>query len=329
VARAGCGLGARGGRSRRPLSTEQLAWPAELHRMGALTAMPTFETLQPISVTIAIFVGDIRITASDRKDTVVVIRPSDSSKESDVKAAEQARVEYTDGRLLIKAPRSWKQYSPFGGRESIDVSIELPEGSRIEGEAAVSDFRCDGRLGECKFSTAVGNIRLDETGPRNLSTSTGTLTVDHVAGRAEVTGTRQVRIGEIDGSAVIKNLNGVTWVGAVKGDIRCNAANGEITIDRALGAVFAKTANGAIRIGEVVRGTVELGTSYGELEVGIREGTAAMLDVRSQFGSVRNSLAASDGPQPSDQTVELRARTSFGDIVIRRSRRETQMGEGR
>jgi hypothetical protein len=64
---------------------------------------------------------------------------------------------------------------------------------------------------------------------------------------------------------------------------------------------------------------VELGTAYGELEVGIREGTAALLDVRSQFGSVRNSLTASDGPQPSDQRVEVRARTSFGDIVIRRS----------
>jgi DUF4097 and DUF4098 domain-containing protein YvlB len=128
-----------------------------------------------------------------------------------------------------------------------------------------------------------------------------------------------VRIREIDGPAVIKNLNGVTWVGEVKGDIRCNAANGDIAIDRALGAVDAKTANGAVRIGEVVRGSVELGTAYGELEVGVREGTAALLDVRSQFGNVRNLLTASDGPQPSDQRVEVRARTSFGDIVIRRS----------
>jgi DUF4097 and DUF4098 domain-containing protein YvlB len=128
-----------------------------------------------------------------------------------------------------------------------------------------------------------------------------------------------MRIREIDGPAVIKNLNGVTWVGEVKGDVRCNAANGDITIDRALGAVDAKTANGAVRIGEVVRGSVELGTAYGELEVGVREGTAARLDVRSQFGNVRNLLTASDGPQPSDQRVEVRARTSFGDIVIRRS----------
>jgi DUF4097 and DUF4098 domain-containing protein YvlB len=297
--------------------------------MGEVTVMPTFETPEPISVTIAMLVGDLRIAASDRTDTVVVVSPSDSSKESDVKAAEQTRVEFAEGRLLIKAPKSWRHYSPFGGRESIDVAIQLPAGSRVEAEAAVADFRCDGRLGECRFTTSVGNIRLDETGPLHLSTNAGSLTVDHVAGRAEVTGTGQVHIGEIDGPAVIKNLNGVTWIGEVKGDLRCNAANGDITIERALGAVAAKTANGAVRIGEVVHGTIELGTSYGELEVGIRKGTAALLDVRSQFGSVRNSLNASDGPEPSDQRVEVRARTSFGDIVIRRSRGETNTGEGR
>jgi hypothetical protein len=290
--------------------------------MGAL-AMPTFETLEPISVTIAMVVGDLRITASDRRDTVVVVSPNDSSKESDVRAAEQTRVEYAGGRLLVKAPRSWKQFTPFGGAESIDVAIELPAGSRLEGEGAVVDFRCDGRLGECRFTTGVGSIRLEETGPLHLSTSAGSITVDRVEGRAEVTGSGALRIRQIDGAAVIKNLNGVTSLGEVNGDLRCNAANGDITVERALGAVAAKTANGAVRIGEVVRGSIELGTSYGELEVGVREGTAALLDVRSQFGSVRNSLTASEGPQPSDQTVEVRARTSFGDIVIRRSRRET------
>src|ERR1700738_1338393 len=108
--------------------------------MGAL-AVPTFETLEPISVTIAMVVGDLRITASDRRDTVVVVSPNDSSKESDVKAAEQTRVEYSEGRLLIKAPRSWTNFTPFGGAESIDVVVELPEGSRGEGEGAVVGFR--------------------------------------------------------------------------------------------------------------------------------------------------------------------------------------------
>jgi Putative adhesin len=296
--------------------------------MGAL-AMPAFETHEPISVTIAIGVGDVRITASDRSDTVVSVTPSDSSKQSDLQAAENTRVEYSQGSLLIKAPRSWKRYTPFGGGESIDVAIELPSGSRVEADADVANFTSRGRLGECRFATAVGKIRIDETGTLRVSTSGGNVNVDRITGRGEITGSGQISIGEIDGSAVIKNLNGVIWVGEVTGDLRCNSANGDVTIDRALGAVTAKTANGAVRIGEVVRGSVELGTAYGELEVGIREGTAALLDVRSSYGSVRNSLQASDRPEPSDQTVEVRARTSFGDILVHRSRLEAQKEKGR
>ena len=39
--------------------------------------MPTFDTDGPISVTIDLVVGDARITASDRSDTVVEVSPSD------------------------------------------------------------------------------------------------------------------------------------------------------------------------------------------------------------------------------------------------------------
>jgi hypothetical protein len=36
---------------------------------------------------------------------------------------------------------------------------------------------------------------------------------------------------------------------------------------------------------------------------------------------VHNTLDTADGPEPSDETVEIRARTSYGDILIRRLRR--------
>ena len=39
--------------------------------------MPTFDTPEPISVTVEFGVGDLRIVASDRTDTMVEVRPSD------------------------------------------------------------------------------------------------------------------------------------------------------------------------------------------------------------------------------------------------------------
>lgn len=281
--------------------------------------MPTFDTPEPISVVISLIVGDARIIASDRTDTVVEVSPSDPSSEADLKAAEQTRVEFSHGRLLVKATKQWRHYSPFSSVESVDVVIELPLDSHVQGDASMADLRSEGRLGECRFTTATGHIWLDHTGPLQLNTGVGSITVDRAVGHAEVTGSGEVRIREIDGPAVIKNLNGDTWVGEVTGDLRCNAANGNISVDRSHATIDAKTANGNIRIGEVVRGSVALGTASGELEVGIHKGTAALLDVRSQFGRVRNSLDSSDGPEPSDETVEVRARTSSGDIVIRRS----------
>ena len=87
---------------------------------------------------------------------------------------------------------------------------------------------------------------------------------------------------------------------------------------------MAKTANGNIRIGEVVNGAIVIETAAGELEVGIREGTAAWLDVSSKYGRVRNSLDQTDSPEQSQATVEVRARTSYGDITIHRSNQPTQ-----
>jgi len=54
----------------------------------------------------------------------------------------------------------------------------------------------------------------------------------------------------------------------------------------------------------------------GELEVGVRRGTAAWLDAQTRFGQVRNRLEPTAAPGAQEETVEVRARTSYGDIVI-------------
>ena len=40
--------------------------------------MPTFDTPEPISVTVELSVGDHRIVAGDRTDNVVEVRPTNS-----------------------------------------------------------------------------------------------------------------------------------------------------------------------------------------------------------------------------------------------------------
>ena len=282
--------------------------------------MPTFETPEPISVTVEFGVGDLRIVASDRTDTMVEVRPSDPTKKADVTAAQQTRVEYAGGRLLIKAPKNWRQYSFRGGGESVDVQVELPAGSRLRGETGVAALRCRGRLGECRYKTGIGDIQLDRAGAVQLRTGVGDITVERAGGDAELTtGSGSLRVDGVDGTAVVKNSNGDTWIGRVTGDLRVNAANGRISVDQASGPVAAKSANGDVRLGEVAHGTVLAQTAFGKVEIGIRDGVAAWLDLNTRYGTVRNDLNSADRPGAGEDVVEVRARTAFGDITIHRS----------
>jgi Putative adhesin len=290
--------------------------------------MPTFATPQPISVTVELGVGHLTMTATDRRDTEVDVQPSDPAKPGDVEAAEQTRAEYADGVLLIREPTGRRQWTLRGGRESIDVRIGLPAGSHLRGRAGVVALHCTGRLGQCQFTTGVGDIDLHQAGPVELKTGAGDITVRRSTDRTGVTtGSGAVRIGTIDGIADVKNANGDTWIGEVTGDIRLSSANGSIAVERSHASVGAKTANGDIRLDELAGGPVIAQTARGRVDIAIRPGVAAWLDLDTKFGSVRNDLAASEQPASGERRTEIRARTGYGDIAVRHAVTEQARGE--
>ena len=281
--------------------------------------MPNFKTPEPISASIEIAWGEVTVRASDRDDTVVTVTPSDAANDVDVRAAEQTRAEYASGRLLVKGPKP-RGFGIFAKPGSIDVTIELPERSHVQGDLGAGAFRSAGRLGDCRVKTGAGDIEFDQAKSADLTTGAGRIVVDLVQGNAEITtGSGKLRVREIDGNAVIKNSNGDIWVGGVTGSLRVNTANGDITVDHAAGDITGNTANGDIRIGAAVRGSATVKTGFGQIEVGIRSGTAARLDVHTGFGRVHNYMDASQAPAATEETVEVHANTSYGDILIRRS----------
>ncbi len=281
--------------------------------------MPTYDTPEPISATVDVALGDVRINATDAGTTVVDVRPSDASNDEDRKAAELTRVEYANGQLTVKAPKL-RQWLPGRDGGSIDVTIEVPAGSNLHGALGLADLHGEGRFGDCRIKTGLGRISLGEAGTLIVKSGTGDISVDHATGHAEVTtGSGDVRLRELDSSAVVKNSNGDTWIGVAGGDLRVNAANGSIAVDAAHAGVVAKSSNGDVRVGDVARGSVVLETKLGDLEVGIHDGSAAWLDLHATAGRVRNALEEAGAPESSDETVEVRARTTVGEIVVRRS----------
>ncbi|MCE3031520.1 DUF4097 family beta strand repeat-containing protein [Streptomyces sp. CMSTAAHL-2] len=278
--------------------------------------MPAFDTPGPISATAHVGAGSIRFIASDRPDTVVEVLPG-GKRGRDARAAEQTEVTYTNGELSVRT----KERTFIGPSGTVEVTVELPTGSRVDVSGSWVQVFGEGGLGEARVKTSVGDVRLDAAGPLKLTVSHGSISVDRVAGAAEITtSSGSLRVGTVHGPAVLKNSHGSTVVGVVTGELRVNGANGDIDIECAEGDVVATTAHGTLRAAEVVRGSVQLETSHGAIEVGVRAGTAAWLDVSSELGHVRNTLTASGTPEQSEETVKVRARTRYGNIDVRRAR---------
>jgi DUF4097 and DUF4098 domain-containing protein YvlB len=282
--------------------------------------MPTFETPEPITIQVELGVGDLRVTMVDGGETSVEVSPSNRGKRDDVLAAEQTEVEFSGNRLLIRAPKTWKRWSPFSDGGSVDVRISSPAGSELNTRADLGAVHATGALGACRVHTGMGNVNVEDATSLDLRTGMGDIVVGRVKGTTEVsTGTGKVRIDALEGRSVVKNSNGDCLIGEAGADLRVSTANGDIEVDRAVGSVVAKTANGDIRLHELVRGTVAAETGCGALVLGIADGTAAYLDLNTSWGDLRSELEQADEPVQGAETVDVRAKTAAGDITVRRA----------
>ncbi|MER5733659.1 hypothetical protein ABT084_35895 [Streptomyces sp. NPDC002138] len=276
----------------------------------------TFETPEPISASVEFDMGTIRVTASKRADTVVDVRPSNPGEDLDVRAAQQTKVSYSAGQLVVKGPR---KRSLFGRSGSLDITLALPAGSDLRGDCPMADFLCSGPLGQTRLKTSLGDLRVEEAATAHLTTGHGNTHVETVTGNAELTGSGRISADAIGGAATVKNSNGDIVIGEIQGDLKATTSNGSVTVAAARAGIEAKSANGHIRIGEVARGQAVLQTAAGNISVGIARSTAAWLDVNTRVGSVRNTLTTTDGPADTDETVEVRARSGVGNIDVHRA----------
>jgi hypothetical protein len=262
--------------------------------------MPTFRTPEPISAAVEVVAGAVHVIASDRDDTVVEVAPRDPDRASDVRVAEQARIDYRDGALMVSAGR---RMLSLGRGGAVRIDIALPAGSRLTVSAASADTEADGRYSDCRFATAGGDVRIDEVaGNLKADTASGDIAVGTVVGDARIaTASGDARIAHVEGDVKFQAAGGNLTVGTLRGDLRVQAASGSVTV--AVAAAGAFTAH----------------TSSGEVEVGIPEGTAARLELTTGSGVVDNRLGPSDGPAAGDETLIVHARTGSGDISIRRA----------
>src|ERR1700754_4175019 len=261
--------------------------------------MPNFDTPQPITATVEIASGTVRLVASERTDTVVEVRPRDENRSQDVKVAQQVRVEVRNGKLSVLSHRGFS----LPRRGAVVVDVALPSGSRLHASVVSAHLTADGEYADCTLASVSGDVAVES--------ATENVKVDNVSGAISVGAARK--------SASVSTVSGDATFGELRGDIEFQAASGSLTVGRLEGKVNAQTASGDVNVATAVNGGVSVQTASGELVLGIAEGTAAQLDLRTRSGEVRNSLAQSDGPANGDETLVVHARTGSGDIVVQRA----------
>ncbi|MEV7341694.1 DUF4097 family beta strand repeat-containing protein [Streptomyces sp. NPDC093544] len=209
--------------------------------------MQKFDTPTPVAAVLDIPAGRVQFIAADRADTTVEVLPADASKGRDVKAAEQITVAYDDGVLRIgTAPAKNRILGPSG---SVEVTIQLPAGSRIEAKSTAAELRGVGRLGDIAFEGAYGQIKIDEA-----------------AG---------VRLTAIDGDVEVGRLNGPAEISTARGDIRI--------IEAVRGTVELRTRSGDISVAAAagVSASLDAGTGYGRVSNTLKNDGTAELDIRA------------------------------------------------
>src|ERR1700730_940191 len=276
--------------------------------------MPAFDTPGPIAATVVVAGAQVRVAASDRTDTVVLVEPIDQGSPSDVKVASKTKVDFAGGQLSVKTT------VPGDKDGSIAITIGLPAGSSLVAYLAHSSVHADGCFGECELHMASGRVQFDRIRALQANISAGEVTIGRIAERATIDGAAfAMRISEVKDTVKLSSSGGQTWIGHASADLDLSSGHGGFDIARAYGSVTAKTGDGAIRIGRLTRGQAELLNRSGNIEVGISEGTAARVDATSKRGSARNSIPPQENPDPSGDKVTVHARTRYGDIIIQRA----------
>ncbi|MCU7826677.1 DUF4097 family beta strand repeat-containing protein [Kitasatospora sp. DSM 101779] len=209
--------------------------------------MQKFDTPAPISAVLDVPAGRVQLIAADRVDTVVEVRPADPSKARDARAAEQATVTYADGVLRIHAPEPKNKL--LGSSGSVEVTVQLPAGSRIEGSAAACELRGVGRLGDVAFDGAYRRIKLDEAA--------------------------SVRLTAVDGDVEVGRLGGPAEISTARGSIRI--------VEAGPGTVVLGTQSGDISVGAAagVSAALDAGTGHGRISNALKNNGNAELDIRA------------------------------------------------
>lgn len=205
----------------------------------------------------------------------------------------ETRIEMVGRRLVVHTPKRHRLVP-------LSVTVRAPAGSNLALVAGSADMTVTGPAGTVKLDTGSGAVTMDRAdGQAEINSGSGALRLGPMlAGLRARSGSGEIEVSSVGGTTTLITGSGDVWLGAVQSDVR------------------VRTGSGDLIVADAACGRVELITGSGEIRVGVRSGTAAMVDLKSGSGQARSELGLSNTPPTDAPKLQVRGRTGSGNAVI-------------
>lgn len=241
--------------------------------------------------------------------------------------------EHDDGGTLVvdtdPASRGW--------RTAFAVQVTAPAGSGVRCHTQSADVTITGTASRLDVRTASGDVVAgDVTDGAHLQSASGDLRLSSVGG--------DLSCRSASGDIEVSTVGGATSLHSTSGDVRVQAPAGDLE---------ARTVSGDVRVADLTRGIAQITAVSGDVEVGVHPGSLAAVSMSTISGDTRSDLTVSDRPSsgtaddaapstaqsspaqsdpvaaepaapvepaaPAQPALDIRIRTTSGDIRLRRS----------
>ncbi len=247
----------------------------------------TFTTPEPVDLVVEIQTGALALTATATSETVVSVTGI---------GADQVRVEQDGSTVSVIGPR------PEGllrRAPSLDVTVTVPEGSRVRARTGSADVAARGRFGGIRAKSGSGDVSVDTVADTSVV----------------VTGSGDLRIERADGPVEATSGSGDVHIGVAGGGVRVKVGSGTIAIGESSGDVTASTGSGNITIRTLTAGEARLRTGSGNAWVGVPDGLPVWTDIAAA-GGVTSNLTSRGAPAEGQPFAAVRAQVGSGSVHL-------------
>lgn len=170
----------------------------------------------------------------------------------------------SDGQRTLVSHRC----GSFAVRCSADLSVAVPEGTRVVVRSGDGEVRVAGPAGGVTVRATDGNVHVSGSrGDVEVRGTDGDVTVDDVRGAvvARVTD-GSLRVADVSGGVVVRTVDGAVDVLRAGGDVEARTTSGRLEVSDVQGALTARSTDGDVLVA-AVRGDVTAATVDGDLTV--------------------------------------------------------------